>query len=50
MNSITAVILAGGKSSRMKQDKALVKINNKTLLDNQIQILNSIYQKVQKSN
>ena len=46
MNNITAVILAGGKSTRMKQDKALVKINNKTLLNHQIDSLSPIFNKI----
>ncbi len=46
MNNITAVILAGGKSTRMKQDKALVKINNKTLLNKQIDKLSSIFNEI----
>ena len=45
-NNITAIILAGGKSSRMKQDKALVKINGKTLLNLQIETLTPIFQKI----
>lgn len=46
MNNITAVILAGGKSTRMKQDKALVKINDKTLLSHQIDKLSPIFDKI----
>ena len=32
--SMTAIILAGGKSSRMGQDKALLKFGEKTILEN----------------
>jgi len=46
MNNITAVILSGGKSIRMKQDKALVKINDKTLLNHQIDKLSPIFDEV----
>ena len=46
MNNITAVILAGGKSTRMKQDKALVKINNISLLDHQIALLSPIFDSI----
>ena len=46
MHNITAVILAGGKSTRMKQDKALVKINKKTLLQHQIELLKPIFSKI----
>ena len=31
-DKITAIVLAGGKSSRMRRDKALLTINNQTLL------------------
>jgi len=46
MNNITAVILAGGKSTRMKQDKALVKINDISLLDHQIALLSPIFENI----
>ena len=46
MEDITAVILAGGKSRRMKTDKALIKFNDKTLLENQIDLLNPIFNKI----
>jgi len=46
MHNITAVILAGGKSTRMKQDKALVKLNNKTLLNHQIDTLSPIFNEI----
>lgn len=35
---ITGIILAGGKSTRMGTDKALLQINGKTLLENAIEI------------
>ncbi len=34
MNTIAVLVLAAGKSSRMKEIKQLLKVNNKTLLDN----------------
>ena len=46
MNNITAVILAGGKSTRMKQDKALVELNGKTLLNHQIDNLSPIFKEI----
>jgi molybdopterin-guanine dinucleotide biosynthesis protein A len=46
MEDITAVILAGGKSRRMKTDKALIKFNDRTLLENQIDLLNPIFNKI----
>lgn len=38
-NDITAVILAGGKSSRMGSDKSLLKLGGKTLIENIIDTL-----------
>jgi molybdopterin-guanine dinucleotide biosynthesis protein A len=35
---ITGIILAGGKSTRMGTDKALLQINGKTLLENALEI------------
>lgn len=35
---ITGIILAGGQSTRMGKDKALLQINDKTLLENAIEI------------
>jgi molybdopterin-guanine dinucleotide biosynthesis protein A len=45
-NQITGVVLAGGKSQRMKTDKALVMYKNKTLLENQVNLLSSIFSKI----
>ncbi len=45
-NNITAVILAGGKSLRMGTDKAFVKFNNTTLIQNQVEFLSSIFKNV----
>ncbi len=35
---ITGIILAGGQSSRMGTDKALIRLNGKTLMENAIEI------------
>ena len=35
-NNILAVILAGGKSKRMGQDKHLIKLGQKTLIEHSI--------------
>ncbi|MBI3313017.1 MAG: cyclic pyranopterin monophosphate synthase MoaC [Candidatus Omnitrophica bacterium] len=41
--SMAAVILAGGKSSRMGQDKALLKFGNVTMLEFLADLMNSIF-------
>ena len=46
MANITAVILAGGKSQRMKTDKALIQFNGRTLLENQVDLLSSVFDTV----
>jgi len=38
-NNITGIILAGGKSSRMGSDKALLKINNTTFIEKIIDVM-----------
>lgn len=43
-NIITGIILAGGKSSRMGQEKGLMKLHNKTFIEHSIQTLNPIVQ------
>lgn len=42
----TAVILAGGNSSRMGFDKQCIKLNGKLLIEGQIQILQNIFSEV----
>lgn len=46
LEKIPAVILCGGKSSRMKQDKCFLKIKNKSLVEYQYEKLNKIFKKV----
>ncbi|MEN8717606.1 MAG: molybdenum cofactor guanylyltransferase [Sulfurovum sp.] len=43
---ICAVVLAGGKSSRMEQDKALLKLNNKSMTQVQYDKLSKIFKNV----
>ena len=40
---VTLMILAGGKSSRMGQDKALLKFGDKTLLENLVDLASPIF-------
>lgn len=42
----TAVILAGGKSSRMGFDKQLLKINERRLMDSMIQKLSRVFEEI----
>jgi molybdopterin-guanine dinucleotide biosynthesis protein A len=46
IDSITAVILAGGKSSRMGQNKALLSIEGKTLIEKIGEMLSKIFSKI----
>jgi molybdopterin-guanine dinucleotide biosynthesis protein A len=39
---ITGIILSGGKSTRMGTDKALIELNKKTLLENAIEICQTV--------
>ncbi|MEZ6175895.1 MAG: molybdenum cofactor guanylyltransferase [Candidatus Scalinduaceae bacterium] len=43
---MTAVILAGGKSSRMGRNKAFLKIQGKTFIERQIDLLREIFDKI----
>ncbi|NMB81715.1 MAG: molybdenum cofactor guanylyltransferase [Ignavibacteria bacterium] len=43
---ITGVILAGGKSSRMGENKSLLQIDGITLIERSYELLNSIFKKV----
>ena len=46
MISSPCIILCGGKSSRMGEDKAFLKIENQTLIEYQAQKMNKIFQNV----
>src|SRR3989338_6940699 len=43
---MTAIILAGGESSRMGTDKAFLKIGNQPLIKRQIGVLRKIFEKI----
>ena len=43
---VTGIILSGGQSKRMGTDKALIHINEKTLLENAIEICNNFCSKI----
>jgi len=45
-NKVTAVVLAGGGSTRMGQDKALLKLGNKTMLERVVEPLQSIFENI----
>ena len=43
---ITGIILSGGQSTRMGTDKALLQINEKTLLENAIEICKPVCKEI----
>lgn len=45
-SNVTGIILAGGKSSRMGQNKSLLEIGNITVIERLIQLMNSIFKDV----
>jgi len=45
-NKVTAVVLAGGGSTRMGQDKALLKLGNKTMIERVVGPLQSIFENI----
>ncbi|OGU18025.1 MAG: hypothetical protein A2X61_09395 [Ignavibacteria bacterium GWB2_35_12] len=45
-NDITGIILSGGKSTRMGQDKSFLKFGNQTVIEHISQLMKSIFQDV----
>ena len=45
-NEISAIILSGGKSSRMGENKSFLKLGDKTIIENIISLMNSIFSDV----
>lgn len=45
-NDVTAAILSGGKSSRMGENKSLMKVGGKTVIERTIELLNPLFSKV----
>jgi len=43
---VTGILLAGGKSSRMGKDKALIKFGNETFMSNSLKKLNKLFNEV----
>jgi len=46
IKDISVVILAGGKNSRIKKEKSLLKINGDHLIDKQVQLLSNIFENI----
>jgi molybdopterin-guanine dinucleotide biosynthesis protein A len=46
IKNITAVILAGGKNTRIQQEKSLIKIQGNHLIDKQVKLLKSIFETI----
>ncbi|MFD2200174.1 molybdenum cofactor guanylyltransferase [Shivajiella indica] len=45
-NNITGVILAGGKNSRMGSDKGLLQVGGKSIMERQIEVLQSLVKEI----
>ncbi len=45
-DNITGIILSGGKSTRMGENKSFLKMNNKTIIESVVEMMNSIFSKV----
>jgi molybdopterin-guanine dinucleotide biosynthesis protein A len=45
-NDITGIILSGGKSVRMGQNKSLLKINNETVIERALSLMKSNFKEV----
>jgi molybdenum cofactor guanylyltransferase len=45
-SDITAVILAGGKNSRIQQEKSLLNIRGTYLIDRQVELLSTIFEQI----
>ena len=46
INDISAVILAGGKNSRIQQEKSLIKIKGNHIIDKQVKLLENIFENI----
>ncbi|MCF7912687.1 MAG: molybdenum cofactor guanylyltransferase [Candidatus Cloacimonetes bacterium] len=46
ISDITAVILAGGKNTRIQREKSLIKIQGDFLIDKQVKLLKSIFENI----
>ncbi len=46
IKDITAVILAGGKNSRINQEKSLIRFRGDSLIDRQVELLQSIFENI----
>ncbi len=46
IKNISAVILAGGKNSRIKQEKSLIKIKGNHIIDKQVELLENIFENI----
>lgn len=46
INDISAVILAGGKNSRIQREKSLIKIKGNHIIDKQVKLLENIFENI----